>query len=139
MASAVNTTGSSSSVSSALQQVQNNNQQLNEQSFLQLLSTQLANQDPDSPQDETQMLAQLAQFSTVEGVNNMATTESQMQASSLLGKTATALTSVNNNAVTVSGTVTSVRWDGTNTYVTIKDPTNGSTEVTTNEVTKVSN
>ncbi len=139
MASSIGSTGSNSSVSSALQQVQNNNTNLNEQSFLQLLSTQLSNQDPTSPQDETQMLAQLAQFSTVEGVNNMSATESQMQASSLLGKTVTALTSSNNNAVTVTGPVTSISWNGSTTNLTVNDPQVGPTAVTISEITSVSN
>jgi flagellar basal-body rod modification protein FlgD len=34
--------------------------------FLQLLTTQLAHQDPTAPQDNAQMIAQLAQFSTLE-------------------------------------------------------------------------
>ncbi len=37
-----------------------------ENTFLKLLVTQLKNQDPTSPQDGTQFVAQLAQFSGVE-------------------------------------------------------------------------
>jgi len=37
-----------------------------EQSFLQLLVAQLQNQDPLQPQDGTQFVSQLAQFSTLE-------------------------------------------------------------------------
>jgi flagellar basal-body rod modification protein FlgD len=43
---------------------QANNPQMNQ--FLQLLTTQLQNQDPMQPTDPTQFVAQLAQFSTVE-------------------------------------------------------------------------
>ena len=42
--------------------------------FLQLLVAQMKNQDPDSPMDGTQMAAQLAQFSTVEQLQNANTT-----------------------------------------------------------------
>ncbi|WP_420381507.1 flagellar hook assembly protein FlgD [Novosphingobium sp.] len=42
---------------------------LNEADFMKLLTTQLANQDPTAPTDNAQMLAQLAQFSTLAGVN----------------------------------------------------------------------
>ncbi|WP_353226594.1 flagellar hook capping FlgD N-terminal domain-containing protein [Novosphingobium sp.] len=42
---------------------------LNETDFLKLLTTQLANQDPTNPVDNTQMLAQLAQFSTLSAQN----------------------------------------------------------------------
>jgi len=38
----------------------------NEQTFLQLLVAQLKNQDPTQPQDGTQFVAELAQFSSVE-------------------------------------------------------------------------
>ena len=38
----------------------------NEQTFLQLLVAQLKNQDPLQPQDATQFVAQLAQFSSLE-------------------------------------------------------------------------
>lgn len=37
-----------------------------ESTFLQLLVTQLKNQDPENPQDGTQFVAQLAQFSSLE-------------------------------------------------------------------------
>lgn len=40
------------------------------QNFLQLLTAQLRNQDPLSPQDSTQFVAQLASFSTVEQLVN---------------------------------------------------------------------
>lgn len=38
----------------------------NESTFLQLLVAQLKNQDPEQPQDGTQFVAQLAQFSSLE-------------------------------------------------------------------------
>lgn len=42
---------------------------LGEGDFLKLLTTQLANQDPTNPVDNTQMLAQLAQFSSLSAQN----------------------------------------------------------------------
>jgi flagellar basal-body rod modification protein FlgD len=39
---------------------------VSEQTFLQLLVAQLQNQDPTQPQDGTQFVAQLAQFSSLE-------------------------------------------------------------------------
>ncbi|MFT8736188.1 MAG: flagellar hook capping FlgD N-terminal domain-containing protein [Zymomonas mobilis] len=47
--------------------------------FLTLLTTQLKYQDPDSPVDNTQMAAQMAQFSSVAGINQMNTTLSSIQ------------------------------------------------------------
>ena len=46
--------------------------------FLQLLVAQMKNQDPDSPMDGTQMAAQLAQFSTVEQLQNANDTLTQI-------------------------------------------------------------
>ena len=40
--------------------------QLGRDSFLQLLTTQLSHQDPTNPQDNGEMIAQLAQFSSLE-------------------------------------------------------------------------
>lgn len=39
--------------------------------FVKLLTTQLQNQDPTEPVDNTQMLAQLAQFSSLSNLNDM--------------------------------------------------------------------
>lgn len=41
--------------------------------FLLLLVTQLQNQDPLDPMDNTEFVAQLAQFSTLEGITNLGT------------------------------------------------------------------
>jgi flagellar basal-body rod modification protein FlgD len=64
--------------------------------FLQLLTTQLKNQDPLAPVDQTQMLSQLAQFSSLEQMQNLNTTMSNSaqfsgltQSASLIGKDVT--------------------------------------------------
>ena len=51
----------------------------NEQMFLQLLVTQLKNQDPTNPVDGTQFVAQLAQFSQLEQMINMNSSSQQIQ------------------------------------------------------------
>ncbi len=43
--------------------------QMNQQDFLQLLTTQLQHQDPANPVSDSQLAAELAQFSTASGVN----------------------------------------------------------------------
>jgi flagellar basal-body rod modification protein FlgD len=45
--------------------------QLGQKDFLKLMMTQFSNQDPFKPMDATQFLGQLAQFSTVNGINGM--------------------------------------------------------------------
>jgi len=45
--------------------------ELGQSAFLQLMITQLENQDPLSPQDNSEFVAQLAQFSSVEGIDRL--------------------------------------------------------------------
>jgi len=52
--------------------------QLGQNQFLQLLLAQLKNQDPMQPQDPSAFLSQLAQFSTVTGVQGMQESISQL-------------------------------------------------------------
>lgn len=68
------------------------NSLVSEQTFLQLLVAQLKNQDPLNPQDGTQFVAELAQFSSVEqqlqmrsdldSIKNILTTEAKQQGNS---------------------------------------------------------
>ena len=48
--------------------------QLGRDAFLQLLTTQLSHQDPTAPQDNGEMIAQLAQFSSLEQLTQIQTT-----------------------------------------------------------------
>lgn len=90
---------------------------LGESDFLKLLVAQLKNQDPMSPTDNTQFVAQLAQFSTLEQMSNMAASMSALQynmnqslltqGASLIGKEAVA---VDSKGVKTTGVITSVSW-----------------------------
>lgn len=85
-----NSTNAASAVSSAL----GNNQFVSQNTFLQLLITQLKNQDPLNPQDSSQFVAQLAQFSSVEQMTQMNKgLESVLEnsATGLIGQTVTVL------------------------------------------------
>lgn len=70
--------------------------ELGQNAFLELMITQLSNQDPLSPQEGAEFVAQLAQFSSVEGIQNLNTTVNDLagsfrssqalQASALVGR-----------------------------------------------------
>ena len=49
----------------------NDNSQLGQDAFLKLLTTQLQNQDPLNPVDQTQSIAQLAQFSSLQATTEL--------------------------------------------------------------------
>ncbi len=78
-------------------------QQLGQTDFLNLMITQLKNQDPMKPLDSSQFLGQLAQFSTVSGISSLQTsfaslasslTSNQaLQAAGLVGRSALATAS----------------------------------------------
>src|SRR3954468_3385313 len=103
-------TGTSSAQdSSALGSALGTNKAMGKDDFLKLLVAQLKNQDPLAPQDNTQFVAQLAQFSSLEaamGTNSRLdsiTSQNQGLANtevvSLVGKTAT----VKGSLVTATG------------------------------------
>ncbi|MEJ2044244.1 MAG: flagellar hook capping FlgD N-terminal domain-containing protein [Reinekea sp.] len=78
--------------------------------FLELMIAKLNNQDPLNPQEDAQFIAELAQFSTVEGIQNMS---SQMEDLSATYKSTQALqaSSLVGGAVTVAGNDTaSLSW-----------------------------
>lgn len=59
---------------------------LGKEEFLQLLVCQLQNQDPLNPQNDTEFVSQLAQFSSLEQMTNMNATLSNTSAYGLVGK-----------------------------------------------------
>lgn len=77
---------------------------LGQADFLKLMTAQLQNQDPFNPVDNTQMVAQMAQFSSVAGISQMNTTLSSI-ASKLTGtSTSDALSYVGRNVLTEGAT-----------------------------------
>lgn len=90
--------------------------QLGEDAFLKLLTTQLQNQDPLHPMDDTQSVAQLAQFSALQASTDLKNAFSAfesnfsvMQSAGLLGKTVSAQsTDASGNVTTVTGTVKTI-------------------------------
>lgn len=108
----INQPGSSSSSSTSA----SNPTGVSENEFLQLLTAQLQNQDPTQPMDDTQSVAELAQFSSLQSqeqltqsFQNFQNTFAVMQASSLIGKEVTVnTTAAGGNSSSVTGTVAGV-------------------------------
>ncbi len=98
--------------------------------FLTLLTTELQNQDPTQPQDPTQSVTQLAQFSALQyqqqlasSFSNFQSTFGVMQAASLIGKQATVVetSTSTGNSSTVTGTVSSISVQNGTPYFTMTD------------------
>ncbi len=102
---------SGSSVSGSTTKVVDNS--LGKDAFLQLLVAQMKYQDPLNPSTDTQFVAQLAQFSSLEQMQNLSQTSLNSQAFSLVGKEVIVkVTSASTGAVTYE--------QGKVDYVTVK-------------------
>ena len=73
--------------------------ELGKDDFLKLMIGQLQNQDPMAPTDNSQQMAQLAQYSSLEQMTNVAKTLEVDQAYAMLGRTVT-YTDTSTGAVT---------------------------------------
>ncbi len=85
--------------------------------FLKLLVTQMKNQDPLNPMDNSQVTSQLAQISTVNGIQQLNTTMQNM-ASSFLSAQSTQSTSLIGHTVLTDGSTLNVT-DGGSAYAAI--------------------
>ena len=90
------------------------NQSLGKEDFLKILLTQLAHQDPTAPMEDKEFIAQMAQFSSLEQMTNMATDFARMtrmfrvtEASGALGRSV----QINLEDETVQGVVRAVTRD----------------------------
>lgn len=98
---------------------------LDKDDFLKLLVTQLQNQDPLNPLQDTQFIAQMAQFSELEQMQNVNKTLLISQATSLMGRQVT--WTDQETGAPQQGTVTAVQVTddavkvqvGDNTYVDV--------------------
>lgn len=88
---------------------------LGKDDFLLLLVTQMKYQDPMNPQDDTDFVAQLAQFSSLEQMQNLNATTVNSQAFSLVGKEVVVTTDTN----TVQGIVDYVTMKNNDTMLSI--------------------
>ncbi|HXN11394.1 MAG TPA: flagellar hook capping FlgD N-terminal domain-containing protein [Steroidobacteraceae bacterium] len=80
--------------------------------FLTLMTAQLKNQDPLSPTDSNQFLAQLSELSTVQGISQMNTTMTNLS-TSLMSSQALASASLVGKSVLTAGSAASYTAGGT--------------------------
>lgn len=108
MASTFDTTlsslGISSTASTAAAAATSKSTTLGTSDFLKLLTAQLQNQDPFSPTDNSQMVAQLAQITSTSGIADMSTTLKAIQTKLNGPSTADALAYVGKNILTEGST-----------------------------------
>jgi flagellar basal-body rod modification protein FlgD len=93
---AITSTKPGSSATNPLTAEDANKNQLGKDAFLKLLTTQLQHQDPLNPMEDSEFMGQMAQFSTLEQITNMATANTAMadnltfsKSVSLIGRTVT--------------------------------------------------
>jgi len=99
--------------------------ELGKDAFLKILLAQMRNQDPMNPADGTAMIAQLAQFSSLEQMQNLNNKIDQLLEVQLLGELSglvgkTVLFSGENDEV-LGGTVQSLIWSGNRSQLRIND------------------
>ncbi|MCX7922378.1 MAG: flagellar biosynthesis protein FlgD [Clostridia bacterium] len=95
---------------------------LGKDDFLNLLITQLKYQDPLKPVEDKEFIGQMAQFSSLEQMQNMNSSLSQSQAFTLIGKNITAnIADANTSELkAITGEVTSVKVNKGKIYVVVK-------------------
>jgi len=91
----------------SLTATENENSIIGKDTFLQLMIAKLSNQDPLNPTDDTEFLAQLAQFTTLEQMVNMTDTITLQQGFDMAGKYVIA----SYNGSFITGRVDSVIYD----------------------------
>lgn len=90
--------------------------ELDKDAFLNLLVTEMSNQDPLNPMEDRDFMAQLAQFSALEQMQNVNTSTIQSRGMELVGKAVIA--SVSGDSY-ISGLVDSVIYNAGKTYLNI--------------------
>lgn len=108
-------------------QVKTANKELGKDQFLNIIMTQLQNQDPTAPLDDATFISQMSQLTNLESMTQMANSFAQTQSYNMIGKGVTGFVSYTNpdTGVTskreVIGVADSAGVDGGKPYVMIGD------------------
>lgn len=79
--------------------------ELGQKDFLELMIAQVRNQDPFNPMENGEFIAQMAQFATVEGIGDMQSSLSELNATMTSNQALTASTLVGRSVLTPSSSV----------------------------------
>ena len=105
--------------------------ELGQDAFFKLLITQLQNQDPLKPMEDKEFIAQMAQFSSLEQMNNMNQNFNKLmdvqrvnQNSSLIGKTVESKIVGKESSREVTGEVIKISFEGDKTFAHLNNGNN---------------
>lgn len=113
--------------------------ELDSETFMRLLTVQLANQNPLEPMNDRDFFAQMAQLGTVDGIGKLEDSMNVLQATNLIGKTITAvrpLTAGGTNNI-VTGTAEKLSIRNGEYYVGLKEADGGIVEVQISNIQSV--
>lgn len=100
------------------------NTELGMNSFLNILVAQLSNMDPTQDQDSTAYVTQMAEFASIEQLNNLNTTMRNFSYQQMVGQVAI-LNDTDAEGNNKFGLITQVFKSGTTTYATVLDASTG--------------
>lgn len=113
--------------------------QLSMQQFMQLMVSQLKNQDPLNPMSSSDFFAQMAQLGQVQGMDQLNQSSQLQEAQGMLGKTVTGSTAAVGSAKSsVTGIVTNVSIQSGNYMLSVTDPSGNVSTVNVSNVTSIS-
>ncbi|AEM74522.1 flagellar hook capping FlgD N-terminal domain-containing protein [Caldicellulosiruptor acetigenus] len=104
---------------------------LGKQEFLNLLVTQLRYQDPLKPMEDKEFVAQLAQFSALEQMQNLNESFELLKAQNMIGRYIVA-TNPQDSSKQIEGRVESVKVDGSKVYLKVNN-----TEISSENVKEI--
>lgn len=111
--------------------------QMGKDDFLALLTNQMKNQDPMNPTDNTQMMAQLAQFSSLEQMQNLNQSFEAYRGIGMIGKLVQGVDHTTNTDF--SGQVVAAHTQNGNTTLTLSTPDKQLVTVTIGDIGLVTN
>lgn len=102
----------------------NSNTELGQNAFLNILVAELSNMDPTQDQDSTAYVTQMAEFASIEQLNNLNTTMKNFSYQQMVGQVAI-LSEKDKDGNSIYGVITQIFKSGTGTVATIKNVTTG--------------